>query len=94
MSDNENDHTPTTEIPNRTPPPLARTVMNANGDRIPVMEPPFVECGQVARIGGVPVVCIRRAKHPVDLRYGHTNGYKEWCFDTEPHINAMEVDTK
>ena len=70
-------------LPNRTPPPLGSTTTNAKGERVPVMETPFMECGQVARLGGVPVVCIRRIKHPVNLRYGHTNGYKEWCFDTD-----------
>ena len=69
-------------LPNRTPPPLGRTMTNSQGERVPVMEPPFMECGQVARLGGVLVVCIRRTKHPVNLRYGHTNGYEEWCFDS------------
>ena len=84
------EYSPKTENPNRTPPPLARTMTNAKGERIPVMETPFIECGQVARLGGVLVVCVRRTAHPLNLRYGHTNGHEEWCFDTEPPVNAKD----
>lgn len=71
------------EIPVRYPPPLSRSTIGPNGQRIPVMESPFVECGQLARLGGVLVVCIRQAGHPVRINYGHSNGYTEWTFDSQ-----------
>lgn len=68
------------DIPARFPPPLMRSKVVA-GERVPIVERPFVECGQEVRLRGKLVVCIRRAGHPVFINYGHTNGYDEWCFD-------------
>ena len=65
----------------RFPPPLARSTINADGLRVPIMEAPFVECGQRARLGGTLVECIRRAGHPVRINHGHTNGFMHWAFD-------------
>lgn len=68
--------------PQRFPSPLGRTTIDAQGVRHPVMEEPFIECGQLATLRGVGlVVCVRRKGHPVAINYGHTNGYEEWCFN-------------
>ena len=76
-----------TEHAQRFPPPRGR-VKIVNGERTPVMEKPFIECGQRARLGGVLVVCVRDKGHPVaidggnlKLSYGHSNGYQQWFFD-------------
>jgi hypothetical protein len=71
-----------TDIPQRFPPPLSESERGPNGERRPVIQPPFIECGQTTRLGGVLVTCIRRQGHPVRINYGHTNGYTEWTFDT------------
>lgn len=81
-----------TEIPVRFPPPLARSRVNADGVREPVMEPPVVECGMVTRLGGKLVECIRRAGHPVLINYAHSNGYEEWAFD-EPRLHRQPDGT-
>ncbi|MFF2054125.1 hypothetical protein ACFVU2_21140 [Leifsonia sp. NPDC058194] len=71
------------DIPKRFPPPLARHTTDSNGLNRPVMEPPFVECGQTVTLRGVGLVtCIRRKGHPVAMNYGHSNGYEEWLFDS------------
>lgn len=77
-----------TEIPQRTPPPLSRSRI-VDGKRVPVLETPVTECGKLARLRGVLVVCIRRAGHPVSINYGHHNGYDEWCFDTDGEGNEL-----
>lgn len=66
-------------IPVRFPPELMRSEV-VNGVRVPVLEAPVAECGKLATLRGKPVICIRRAGHPVRINYGHTNGYDEWCF--------------
>lgn len=72
----------------RTPPPLART-RTENGKRIPVLETPVIECGKLASLRGVLVICIRRHGHPVAINFGHHNGYDEWCFDTDNEGNEI-----
>jgi len=69
------------EHPYRFPPPLGRSKQDAEGNIVPVMEPPFIECGHRATLSGTPVECIRRKGHPVRINYGHSNGYLEWAFD-------------
>lgn len=67
--------------PWRYPPPLGRTVRKADGSLSPVMERPFVECGQVVTLRNHgEVICIRESGHPAFIDWGHTNGYVEWCF--------------
>lgn len=71
-------------IPQRFPPPLGRVTVGKDGLIYPVMEAPFIECGQRVTLRGVGLVeCIRRMGHPVAIHYGHSNGYEEWCFDEE-----------
>ena len=82
----------TTEYPVRFPPPLARSEVDAQGRRIPVMQKPFVECGEQVRLRGVLVVCIRRSGHPVRINYGHSNGYDEWCFSTPTAQRGVHSD--
>jgi len=60
------------EIPVRFPPPLS-----FSRDITPVV----IECGKMVRLRGKLVICIRDMNHPVNLLYGHSNGYDEWCFE-------------
>jgi hypothetical protein len=74
------------EIPKRSPPPLGRFTTDSNGVRHPVMEEPFIECGQRVRLRGIGLVeCIRRKGHPATINYCHSNGYEQWCFDDTDH---------
>ena len=61
------------ELPTRFPPLLSRSTVNSD---------PFIECGQLAPLGGEWVVCIREKGHPIFTNYAHSNGYEEWCFDS------------
>jgi hypothetical protein len=64
-----------TEHAQRFPPPL-------NSSKEPQeYQPVFMECGVQVRLRGLHVECTRRKGHPVDLRYGHSNGYVQWCFE-------------
>jgi hypothetical protein len=69
--------------PKRLPPPLGCTSRGKDGVTRPVMEAPFMECGQCANLRGVGwVECIRRKGHPLSLFVAHSNGLgDEWCFD-------------
>lgn len=80
----------TFEHPVRFPPPLSRSKL-VDGIRVPVMERPFIECGEKVQLGGVWVVCIRRKGHPMFINYAHSNGYSEWCFDA---AIGQSVDTE
>lgn len=74
----------TFEQPIRTPPPLAQSKV-VNGKRVPVIEQPFMECGQKVELRGIGwVQCVRRAGHLTDLVLGHSNGYTQWAFDAPP----------
>jgi hypothetical protein len=84
------------EIPQRFPPPLGR-VKTVNGVNYPVTEDRvFIpECGQLARLRGVLVVCVRPKGHPVAINYGHSNGYVEWCFEAaEPIEQPLSGDNR
>jgi len=80
-----------TEFAQRFPPPLSRSTVNEKGERVPMIEPSFVECGHRVHIKGVLVECIRRKGHPVALNFAHTNGYVEWVFD-EPASMHSETE--